>query len=183
MLAIASFITSFVVARTFTTLSPHVVVTTGGIHIHHFWYGLALLAIGGWLGISYSGDRIDRIAAVLFGAGGGIVGDEVGLLLTFGDYWTEITYTFLIVFLAVVFTIFLLKRYSKTIHTELIEFARTNSSLYVGVFLVAVSIAFITMTNNIIIIAISTAVAVAACTMVSTYFIQLIKARNGKKTN
>ena len=33
-----------------------------GVHIHHFWYGLALIATGGWLGISYEGEHIHRVA-------------------------------------------------------------------------------------------------------------------------
>ena len=77
---------SFVMARLFTILNPNVVLVGGNFHIHHFWYGLALLSVGEWLGISYSGEEVDRLAAVLFGAGGGLIGDEIKLLLTFGDY-------------------------------------------------------------------------------------------------
>src|SRR5512136_3116855 len=101
LLALISFIVSFAVARIFTTLKPDTVLTGGGYHIHHFWYGLLMVVIGGWLGISYRSERVDRVAAIIFGAGGGIIGDEVGLLLTLGDYWTEATYTLIVIFLAV----------------------------------------------------------------------------------
>jgi hypothetical protein len=138
-----SFIASFVVARAFTTLSPRTVVITGGLHIHHFWYGIAILAIGGWLGISYQSHRIDRIAAILFGLGGGLIGDEVGLLLTMGDYWTGLTYTLIMVFLAMATILILIFRYSRAIQTELAEFSRHNASLYFGVFVAVVSAVFI----------------------------------------
>lgn len=52
-----SFIFSFIAARTFTTFYPSTVLISSGIHIHHFWFGLALLAIGGWLGISNTDSR------------------------------------------------------------------------------------------------------------------------------
>ncbi|HML02489.1 MAG TPA: hypothetical protein VK487_03845, partial [Candidatus Bathyarchaeia archaeon] len=61
-------------------MSPRTILVRYGLHIHHFWFGLVLLVVGGWLGISYENERIDRVAAILFGAGGGLVADEVGLL-------------------------------------------------------------------------------------------------------
>jgi hypothetical protein len=79
ILALISFIASFTIARTFTTINPDTVLISGNYHIHHFWFGIAMLAIGGWLGISYTSERTDRLAAILFGAGGGLIGDEVGL--------------------------------------------------------------------------------------------------------
>lgn len=174
-LAIVSFISSFAIARIFATLAPNVVVISGDFHIHHFWYGLALLAIGGWLGISYVNEQIDRFAAILFGAGGGLVADEVGLLLTFGDYWTGITYTFFVIFLAVVFMLTLLARYSKTIGREFNEFLRSGTSLYIGFFLVAISIALMLRTNDVVIVALSSLLAIASCLVILAYFVQQIR--------
>jgi len=51
--ALLSFTAAFVAARTFTTFFPSTVLISGVVHIHHFWFGLVLLAAGGWLGISY----------------------------------------------------------------------------------------------------------------------------------
>jgi len=175
--ALISFSASFVAARIFTALNPDTVLIGGGLHIHHFWFGLALLAIGGWLGISYQSERIDRLAAVLFGSGGGLIGDEVGLLLTLGNYWTEITYTFVIIFLTFVSMLILLNKYSKIIRTEFIQFL-SHASLYLGVFLAAVSIAFIMETDNIIIITVSSMLTIIACVIILTYFIQRIRAKH-----
>lgn len=173
---------SFAVARTFTTFNPGVIVVSGSIHIHHFWFGLVLLAVGGWLGISYNDERINRLAAILFGAGGGLIGDEVGLLLTLGNYWSEITYTLVIMFLAVASTSILIIRYSKTITTELTHFVRSNASLYFGVFLAVVSIAFIMETDNALIIMVSSAASVTACAVILAYLVQrIMRRRTGTK--
>jgi hypothetical protein len=180
VLALVSFMTSFLVARIFTTFYPGVIVVSGGIHIHHFWFGLMLQAIGGWLGISYNDERIDRLAAILFGAGGGLIGDEVGLLLTFENYWSEITYTFIILLLAVASTSILLIRYSRAIKSELTEFVRSNASLYFGVFLAVVSVAFLVETDDALIIAVSSVASVAACAAILAYLIQRIMRRRTK---
>jgi hypothetical protein len=174
MLALVSFTASFIIARTFTSLYPKVVWEVSGYHIHHFWYGLAMLAIGGWLGISVENERLNRIAAILFGAGGGLIGDEVGLLLTLKSegYWTEITYTIIVMFLALVSATTLMVKYSKSIRTEFAQFFRSNVSLYLGVFLAAISIAFILETEDVTIITASSVTALAACTMILVYLVQ-----------
>jgi hypothetical protein len=110
ILALLSFVVSFAIARTFTILTPHTTLNIQHIHIHHYWYGVALLVVGGWLGISYKSDRIARLAAILFGAGGGILGDEAGFLLT-NNYWTSITYTLIIIFVTLVCVLVLFLKY------------------------------------------------------------------------
>jgi hypothetical protein len=126
-----------------------------GFHIHHFWYGLALLTIGGWLGINYRNDQTERIAAIIFGVGGGLISDEIGLLVTFGDYYSELTYTFVISVLvfAVIATLF--KRHGQVIITELFGFSRLNIDLYVGLFLAFVSSAFLIQSDNTLVILLS----------------------------
>jgi len=177
ILALISFIASFIIARTFTTLNTNTVLISGNYHIHHFWYGLAMLAIGGWLGISLQSERTDRLAAILFGAGGGLIGDEVGLLLTFENYWAEITYTFIVTFLTFASMLILVKRYYRLIRTEFTQFLRSNASLYVGVFLAAVSIAFIMETDNPTIITVSSVLTAVALVVILAYFVQKIRIR------
>jgi hypothetical protein len=163
------------VARAFTTLYPNVVLVGSGFHIHHFWYGLALLSLGGWLGISYQNERVNRLSAILFGAGGGLVGDEVGLLLTFGDYWSGITFTVVVTFLALVSILTIFVRHSAAIVSEFNQFLTSNASLYVGVFLLAVSIAFITETTDIAVTTVSSVTAMLASAIVLAYLIQRIR--------
>jgi hypothetical protein len=180
LLALVSFIGSFMIARIFTTFNPNLILISGDLHIHHFWYGLAMLAIGGWLGISYESERINRLAAILFGAGGGLIGDEVGLLLTLEseNYWAGITYTIIITFLAFASILILLSKYSKLIRMEFTQFLRSNASLYFGVFLAAVSVAFILETENIIITTLSSVSTFAACLIILAYFLQKIRTRH-----
>ncbi|MBC7099335.1 hypothetical protein H5T52_09500 [Candidatus Bipolaricaulota bacterium] len=176
VLALLSFILAFLVARAFTTVYPNVVLISGGFHIHHFWFGLAMMAIGGWIGISYRDERADRLAAILFGAGGGLIGDEVGLLLTFGDYRTGLTYTLVIIFVIISSLLILLSRYWGIIRLEFTRFLSSNASLYIGVFLAAVSIAFIAETNDILVITASGAVTALALLIIAVYVIRRLRA-------
>jgi len=180
VLALAFFVISFVIARVFTTISPDTVLVRGSLHIHHFWYGLIMLAIGGWLGISYNDVKIDRLAAILFGAGGGLIGDEIGLLLTLEseNYWAGITYTFVIMFVASASILILINRYYKLIQTEFAEFLKSNASLYFGVFLAAVSVAFIIETDNIVILTVSSLITITSCILILAYLVRRFRARH-----
>ena len=180
VLALISFILSFIVARAFSTFYPDIVLISGGLRIHHFWFGIVLLAIGGWLGISSSDPDVDRVAAIFYGVGGGLIGDEIGLLLTFESYETTLTFTFVTVLLAVVSILILLNRYRRVITDEFIEFLSNKASLYLGVFLAAVSVAFIAETDNSTVTLVSAVVFVVAIIIVAAY---LIKRTRSKKNS
>jgi len=169
------FLASFVIARVFTAFFPSTVLVIQGYHIHHFWYGLALLAIGGWLGINYRDDHTERIAAIIFGVGGGLIGDEIGLLLTFGDYYSELTYTFVIALLAFAFMATLFKRHGQTIITELFGFFRQNIDLYVGLFLAFISSAFLIQSENTVVIILSSITFLVALTMILRRIIRYLR--------
>jgi uncharacterized membrane protein len=146
-----------------------VIIVDGGIHIHHFWFGLILLAVGGWMGIVNHNREIDRLAAVLYGAGGGLIADEVGLLLTFGNYWTDLTYTIVISFLAVASFSILLITYRETILTDFWGLTKSGGILYIGVFLAVVSVAFLLTTSNALASIIATVLTAAGCIMIIFY--------------
>lgn len=176
ILAIISFIASFLVARAFTILRPHTILKIGVYHIHHFWYGIALLAIGGWLGISYKSERISRLAAILYGAGGGIYGDEVGLQLTpTGNYWTGITYTLIIIFLTIVLLIALFFRYSRVIAAEFAGLTRSRASLYSGILLAVISIAVLLRRIDVTVSTVSAVLTIISILIVAGYFVQLLR--------
>jgi len=179
VLALISFACSFAVVRLFTIAYPDVSFHPFGFHIHHFWYGILMLAIGGWLGISYNDPRIDRIAAIVFGAGGGLIGDEVGILVTLrsDNYWAGISYTSIIIVLAVASILVLFSRYHRTVLEELGYFSGSRGGFYLAVFIEAVSIAFLIDTNNIYVIIVATAIAVAAFFIVMSFFVQTIRQR------
>lgn len=177
VLALISFAFSFAAARTFTTLSPKTTILTSGYHIHHFWYGIILLAIGGWIGISYNEPRIDKIAAVIFGAGGGLIGDEVGILLALEEhnYWAGISYTFVIVLLTLASIMVLVNKYSRTILRDFAGFSRSRGGLYSAIFFAALLFAFLIDTDNIIIILVSGTLAIIASTIIISFFAQAIR--------
>ncbi len=53
----------------------------GGFHIHHIAYGVLFVLIAAWISIKYKGDILPRISAVLFGAGLGLILDELGFII------------------------------------------------------------------------------------------------------
>src|SRR6266540_3309541 len=101
-LATLAFVGGFFGARIFLLLLSVMIITQGGIHFHHFWYGLSMMGVSGWLGIVDTDVKFARIYAVVFGVGAGFVGDEVGLLLTFDDYNSELTLDFFVAAIAFV---------------------------------------------------------------------------------
>ncbi|WP_327356644.1 hypothetical protein [Streptomyces sp. NBC_01304] len=96
LLALLSFVTSFLVTRTITRLiragrGPFRNITPGGMHIHHVVPGIVLTIIGGF-GAVGSGRHsfASMLSAVIFGLGAGLVLDEFALVLHLDDvYWTE----------------------------------------------------------------------------------------------
>ncbi|WP_248662010.1 hypothetical protein [Fuchsiella alkaliacetigena] len=63
-----------------------------GYHVHHFYFGILLIAIAGWLAIVGSSFFSRKQVALLYGTGLGLFMDEIGLLLTWGDYYSSLTY-------------------------------------------------------------------------------------------
>jgi hypothetical protein len=172
---LSSFLVSFAVARVFTYFFPSTMLVVQNIHVHHFWFGLALLVVGGWLGINYRDDEIDRLAAIIFGVGGGLVGDEIGLLLTFGNYYSELTYTFVIALLAFSFMATLFRRHGKTIVTELYGFSRSHIDLYMGVFLVFISSAFLIQSDDVLVTVLSTVAFAVGLALIARRIIRFLR--------
>ncbi|MDA4124790.1 MAG: hypothetical protein OK438_04985 [Thaumarchaeota archaeon] len=138
-LTLLSFLASFLAARAFTTLTPATVVVTGGIHFHHFWYGLIMVVAAGWLAIVTDHPELDRIYAIVFGLGGGLIGDEVGLLLTLGDYQSELTYVFFVGILSFAGLSYLILRYREQLAKDVVSLGRGERLLHFGIFIAGVS--------------------------------------------
>ena len=118
------------------------------------------------MGINYRDDQTERIAAIIFGVGGGLISDEIGLLVTFGDYYSELTYTFVISVLVFAVIANLFKKHGHVIITELFGFSRLNIDLYVGLFLAFVSSAFLIQSNSILVILLSSIALVVALVLI-----------------
>jgi hypothetical protein len=117
-------------------------VITRGIHFHHFWYGLIMVGVAGWTGIAYNDAGVDRACAVVFGVGVGFIGDEVGLLLTFGDYYSELTLDFFVAAIAAAILITLLVRHWKQIQAEVTRLRIQEKLAHVGIFVAVFSTIF-----------------------------------------
>ncbi|HVC27712.1 MAG TPA: hypothetical protein VND40_06075 [Nitrososphaerales archaeon] len=141
-LALSAFVIAFFGARIFTTINPDTVVVSGGIHFHHFWYGLAMMAAAGWLGIVSVHPALNRVYATVFGLGGGLVGDEVGLLLTLGNYRSELTYVFFVGFICVAILLVLAVRYRGPLERDLAEIDRGETLVHIGVVAAGLSALF-----------------------------------------
>lgn len=120
-LATLAFTAGFFGARLFHLTFPDTMVFFGDIHFHHFWYGLAMIGISGWLGIVTNDDRFNRVYALVFGLGAGFIGDEVGLLLTGGDYYSVLTFDFFVVAVAAIILITLFLRYRQEIERDILR--------------------------------------------------------------
>ena len=116
------FIISFLIGRAFVVLldvpiNPAYQLWIKGYRVHHFFFGIGLLVIGGWLGHIQYGRLITKISAGLYGIGVGLVVDEFGLLLTFGDYWAAQSYIFFVI-ISLSFLIMLLFEAYKLFNTS-----------------------------------------------------------------
>jgi hypothetical protein len=123
------------------------VVVKNGIHFHHFWYGLAMVIAAGWIGIALSNAWLGRNLAIVFGLGAGLIGDEVGLLLTFGDYTSNLTEIFFVAAIAFIILATLLTKGRKHIEKDVINVSWRERGTQVGVFLSAFSVIFFAFGN------------------------------------
>jgi lysyl-tRNA synthetase, class II len=95
------FFVAFLVTFGFIRTSAHMIrdkvswwpgnVEVGGTHIHHLVWGILLLLISGWIGVTVApGSPGHEILAVLFGIGTGLTLDEFALWLNLKDvYWSQ----------------------------------------------------------------------------------------------
>lgn len=77
-----SFILFFAISRLTVRTFPDFAIIIRQYHIHHFYYGIFLISVAAWIALVSNRQRLMSIAAVMFGAGLGLITDEIGLLLT-----------------------------------------------------------------------------------------------------
>lgn len=91
-----AFIATFLLLRLLTYgiryhfLPFHNVVAPGGLHIHHFVWGIFMVLVVGFLGITINSPRLHVWLAPLFGIGAALIIDEFALWLNLRDvYWAR----------------------------------------------------------------------------------------------
>ena len=109
-LVFISFLVTFVLARLTVFLKENGFeffryVYFNGYHIHHFVWGIFLLAIAGAITLAYR-DVFVKTAAILYGIGLGWIVDEFGLIVSWGDYWHTYTYDMLVIVILIFLNIF-----------------------------------------------------------------------------
>ncbi len=89
-----AFIATFIFLRVLTfgirfhLLPVRNVVTSSGLHIHHFVWGIVILLVVGFLGITLWSERLHPWLGLIFGIGAALVLDEYALWLNLQDvYW------------------------------------------------------------------------------------------------
>lgn len=115
--ALFSFLASFSIARTIAYLVtynhiPDIFLNVRGVHIHHFTYGIAVLAIVGFLSLLAFSPRSKIWLALGYGAGLGLAMDEAGQWLRLqDDYWVRQSYDAIIVSSIILLLVIYLPRY------------------------------------------------------------------------
>src|SRR5215475_9297651 len=67
-------------ARGFSIVLPRVHwEPVSGVHVHHYVYGIFILAIAGYLALIFKGNRATTWIALLYGLGIGLTFDEFGM--------------------------------------------------------------------------------------------------------
>lgn len=92
-----------------------------GYHIHHFYFGIALIALAGWFSITNTGFKSKNRLAASYGIGLGLLMDEIGLLLTWGDYYSSLTYILSIFLLGIFLNIIFFPYFWKSVREEITE--------------------------------------------------------------
>ncbi len=65
-------------------------IRPGGLHVHHFVWGILLLLAVGYLAVAYDRPRWRRVLALGYGAGAALTLDELALWLHLEDvYWDD----------------------------------------------------------------------------------------------
>lgn len=118
-----SFIVTFIFARLITRFFPQLFFTLKGQHIHHFAYGIILLAICGYLLLNYRFSRYRHLVqmSLLYGFGLGLAFDEFGMWIQLEDnYWARPTYDAIIIisliFLNIIYFDQFWKRWGRRLH-------------------------------------------------------------------
>ncbi len=97
---LGAFIPTFLAARLLAHYFPHLFLQTHGQHVHHFTYGIVLLAVSGYLAIVKK-NKSPAWLAIVFGIGLALAVDETGMWLHLtNQYYNETSENSLILAIA-----------------------------------------------------------------------------------
>ena len=111
LIVFISFLITFTIARLFANYFATLSLIISQYHIHHFYYGFALLFISSWMAIVTNRPSLYKLSAVFLGVGSGLIVDEIGLLLSCTsnglncDYASRISFDIFIILLGILLLI------------------------------------------------------------------------------
>ena len=76
-----SFVLTAILARWVSRVDPGFHYNIGGIHIHHYMYGIFMITVAGYLALVFKGPKATFWIALLYGWGAGFTFDEMGMWL------------------------------------------------------------------------------------------------------
>lgn len=101
---LAGFLPTYIIARTLVSTDPNLFLNVHGVHVHHFIYGIIVLAAVGFIAIVAPGLKYRPWLATLYGLGLALSFDEFGmwvhLTANYNLDMSEDVMTGLLVFLA-----------------------------------------------------------------------------------
>ena len=109
-----------------------------------------MVVVTGWLGIAITTERLGRLLATIFGLGVGFIGDEVGLLLTFGDYQSETTAWFFAGAMPAIILTTLIVHYRGHFERDVLGISKTEHLSHAGAFIAAFSSIFFAFNSLVI---------------------------------
>jgi len=110
-----------------------------------------MVALAGWLAIvGKRTDRPDRAYTLVYGLGLGLIGDGVGLLLTFGNYYSELTSQIFVGAVGLTILGALAIRFGERLRRDFMRMERWEAVGLVGLFLAGFSTLFFAFDQDII---------------------------------
>ncbi len=88
---VVSFLLTFAISRLVSYLITYGYIRaiylepSPGVHVHHFTYGVFIMAAAGYLALIFNGPRAKYLIALLLGMGLGLAFDEFGMWLKLRD--------------------------------------------------------------------------------------------------
>ena len=93
-----SFLFALISSRLVVYFLPGVSLIINGVHVHHFAYGIVLLALAGILALNGYHEKKLRVTSVVYGFGLGVAADEFGMWIHLkDDYWIRQSYDAVVV--------------------------------------------------------------------------------------
>ena len=80
-----AFLITLILERFLSLLAAGLNITIADVHIHHFVWGISVLAISGYLALIFDGPRAKSLISLLYGFGLGLAFDEFAFWLKLTD--------------------------------------------------------------------------------------------------